>query len=37
VAALVERLDREPKSFGWRARARVGERKQWWTDVDEVR
>ena len=24
-----------PKSVRWRARARVGERLQWWQDVDE--
>jgi len=37
VRELVARLDAEPKSFGWRARARIGERVKWWTDVDEVR
>ncbi|MGH2489365.1 MAG: hypothetical protein ACRDFR_07095, partial [Candidatus Limnocylindria bacterium] len=37
VVALVARIEAEPKSFGWRARARIGERVQWWTDVDEVR
>lgn len=37
VAAVLARLDAAPKSFGWRARARVGERVKWWTDVDEVR
>lgn len=37
VRAVVGRLDGEPKSFAWRARARVGERVKWWTDVDEVR
>ena len=37
VTALVARLEVEPKSFGWRARARIGERVKWWTDVDEVR
>jgi len=37
VAALQARLDAEPKSLAWRARARVGDRVQWWTDVDEVR
>jgi len=37
VATLVGRLDAEPKSFAWRARARIGERRQWWTDVEEVR
>jgi hypothetical protein len=37
VAGLAARLATEPKSFGWRARARIGERVKWWTDVDEVR
>ena len=37
IATLGERLEAEPKSFAWRARARIGERRQWWTDVEEVR
>jgi len=37
VTSLVARLEAEPRSFGWRARARIGERVKWWTDVDEVR
>ncbi|HUG95685.1 MAG TPA: hypothetical protein VMK30_06030, partial [Pleomorphomonadaceae bacterium] len=37
VAALTARLAAEPKSLAWRARARIGERVKWWTDVDEVR
>jgi hypothetical protein len=37
VQRLTARLDHEPKPFGWRARARVGDRVKWWTDVDEVR
>lgn len=36
VEALIARLDAEPKSLGWRARSRIGERVKWWTDVDEV-
>ena len=28
-------IEDKPKSFGWRARAKVGERVQWWEDVDE--
>ena len=36
VAALIERLAREPKALAWRMRARVGDRHQWWTDVDEA-
>lgn len=30
------RIDAEPKSMGWRMRDRIGDRRQWWTDVDEV-
>ena len=29
-------IDAEPKTLGWRMRARVGDRRQWWSDVDEV-
>jgi hypothetical protein len=35
VAALLEAIEAAPKSLKWRARARVGERVQWWQDVDE--
>jgi hypothetical protein len=31
------RIDAEPKPMAWRMRDRVGDRRQWWTDVDEVR
>jgi hypothetical protein len=30
-------IDAEPKSMGWRMRDRIGDRRQWWTEVDEVR
>jgi hypothetical protein len=33
---LLDAIDAEPKSARWRMRDRVGERKQWWQDVDEV-
>jgi hypothetical protein len=36
TAALKTRIDEEPKPVAWRLRARVGDRRQWWTDVDEV-
>ena len=36
-AALKEAIDAVPKPLPWRLRARVGDRRQWWTDVDEVR
>ncbi len=34
---LRARMDLEPKALAWRMRAKVGDRRQWWTDVDEVR
>ena len=37
TSALKARIDSEPKPMAWRIRARVGDRRQWWTDVDEVR
>ena len=37
VATLKARIDDEPKPLAWKMRARVGDRRQWWTDVDEVR
>jgi hypothetical protein len=35
VDALLAGIEAAPKSVRWRARARVGERLQWWQDVDE--
>jgi hypothetical protein len=32
---LLSAIDAEPKTRGWRLRDRIGERKQWWQDVDE--
>jgi hypothetical protein len=37
VAELKGAIDAGPKPFAWRMRDRVGDRRQWWTDVDEVR
>ena len=37
VAELKAAIDAAPKPFSWRMRDRVGDRRQWWTDVDEVR
>lgn len=37
TASIKREIDAIPKSFGWRMRDRVGDRRQWWTDVDEVR
>jgi len=35
VRRLLEVIDAEPKSARWRLRDKIGERKQWWQDVDE--
>ena len=35
VDKLLAAIDAEPKSLAWRMRDKVGERKQWWQDVDE--
>ena len=35
VDALLGAIEGAPKSVRWRARARVGERMQWWQDVDD--
>jgi hypothetical protein len=35
VDALLGAIEAAPKSVRWRARARVGERMQWWQDVNE--
>jgi hypothetical protein len=32
---LLEAIDAEPKTLAWRMRDRIGERKQWWQDVDD--
>jgi hypothetical protein len=34
--ALLERIEREPKSRGWRLRARIGDRKRWYDLPEEV-
>ncbi|HEX2156017.1 MAG TPA: hypothetical protein VHS79_03365 [Actinomycetes bacterium] len=35
VSDLLAAIEAAPKSVRWRARARVGERMQWWQDVDD--
>lgn len=35
AAALMGALDAAPKSMSWKLRAKVGERMQWWQDVDD--
>jgi hypothetical protein len=36
VKDAMDQLDKEPKSMGWKLRARVGDRVKWYKDVDEV-
>ena len=36
VNAALARMDAEPKTMGWKLRARVGDRVKWYKDVDEV-
>jgi len=33
---LLDRIEEAPKSFGWKLRAKVGTKKQWYNDVEEV-
>lgn len=35
VDLLLHVIDKRPKSMAWRVRAKVGERMQWWEDVDD--
>ncbi len=36
VNEAMARIEKEPKSLGWRLRARVGDRVKWYKDVEEV-
>jgi hypothetical protein len=36
AAAIRAAIDAIPKPLAWRVRARVGDHRQWWNDVDEV-
>lgn len=36
IQAVLARIEQEPKSRGWRLRAKVGERKRWYELPDEV-
>ena len=36
ITALMKRIDDEPKSSGWKMRARIGEKRKWYRDVDEL-
>ncbi|MDH5754497.1 MAG: hypothetical protein OEY95_04765 [Candidatus Bathyarchaeota archaeon] len=34
IENLLERIDKEPKSFGWKMRAKVGTKKRWYNPVE---
>jgi hypothetical protein len=36
ITVLRRRIDAEPKTGGWKIRARIGERRKWYRDVDEL-
>jgi hypothetical protein len=36
IETLLDRIEKEPKSTGWRLRANIGTRKKWYQDVEEV-
>jgi len=36
VGVIEARIEAEPKGRGWRLRAKVGDRKKWYRDVDEL-
>lgn len=36
AGSLLAEIERCPKTLAWRLRDRIGERKQWWQDVDDV-
>jgi len=36
LAALWERVEREPKSLRWKSRARIGERSRWYEEPEEI-
>lgn len=33
---LTQRVESEPKSFGWKMRARIGTKKSWYTEAEDV-
>jgi len=36
IDELLEMIEKEPKSLSWKLRAKVGTKKQWYNDVEEV-
>ncbi len=35
ITSLIDEIEKKPKSLGWKLRARVGESKKWYEDVEE--
>jgi hypothetical protein len=36
IDEVLERVEREPKSRGWKLRAKIGERRRWYELPEEV-
>lgn len=36
ITHLLDRIETEPKTMKWRMRARIGEKKQWYRDVEDL-
>ena len=36
IDTLLERIEKKPKSLGWKMRARIGAKKKWYRDVEEL-
>jgi hypothetical protein len=36
IGALKERVEAEPKTFGWKVRSKIGDRKRWYELPEEV-
>jgi len=36
VKKILDYIDKEPKTMGWKLRARIGSKKKWYRDVEEV-
>ena len=36
ISTLLQRIEEEPKSFGWKMRAKIGDRKRWYELPEEV-
>jgi hypothetical protein len=36
IRVLQERIEQEPKSFGWKMRSKIGDRKRWYELPEEV-